>query len=73
MFKSWLVWTKESWKMSEKVLGGRGHKISPGGRGSIIGAKIAYSPCPKFDQDLPEMNGLRLPLATPNGNKSKYT
>ena len=55
------------------MLGGRGHKISPGGRGSIIGAKIAYSPCPKFDQDLPEMNGLRLPLATPNGNKSKYT
>lgn len=58
--------------MSEKVLGGRGHKISPGGRGSIMGAKIAYSPCPKYDQDLPEMNGLRLPLATPNGNKSKY-
>jgi hypothetical protein len=49
--------------MSDKVVGGRGHKISPVGKGT---SKIAYtySPCPKIDPDISD-NCL---IPTPNGN-----
>lgn len=53
--------------MSDKVSGGRGHKISPVSKGT---AKIAYgySPCPKIDSDLSD-NCLSLGiLPTHNGN-----
>lgn len=53
---------KRKREMSDKVIGGRGHKISPVARGT---SKIAYSPCPKIDPD----NCLNLgSLPTPNGN-----
>lgn len=49
--------------MSDKV-GGRGHKISPIAKGM---SKIAYSPCPKIDPDIPD-NCLNLGiLPTPTG------
>lgn len=52
--------------MSDKVVGGRGHKISPVGKGT---SKIAYSysPCPRIDSEIPD-NCLNLGLPTPNGN-----
>lgn len=52
--------------MSDKVIGGRGHKISPVARGT---SKIAYSPLTKIDPD----NCLNLgSLPTPNGNFRFY-
>jgi hypothetical protein len=53
--------------MSDKVSGGRGHKISPAGKPP---SKIAYgyAPCPKIDPDHPD-NFMSLGmLPTPNGN-----
>lgn len=50
--------------MSDKVIGGRGHKISPVGKGT---SKIAYSPLSKIDQDIPD-NCMMGVLSTPNGN-----
>lgn len=56
--------------MSDKVIGGRGHKISPVGKGT---SKIAYSPCPKIDPDNPD-NFLSLGnLPPPNGNLRPFS
>jgi hypothetical protein len=52
--------------MSDKVIGGRGHKISPVGKGTTGKLAYSYSPCPKIDSDMPD-NCLGL-LPTPNGN-----
>lgn len=51
--------------MSDKVIGGRGHKISPVGKGT---SKIAYSPLSKIDQDIPDNCMSMGVLSTPNGN-----
>jgi hypothetical protein len=54
--------------MSDKVIGGRGHKISPVGKGNTGKIAYSYSPCPKIDPDGPE-NCMSLGLLpTPNGN-----
>lgn len=54
--------------MSDKVIGGRGHKISPVGKGTTGKIAYSYSPCPKIDSDIPD-NCLSLGLLpTPNGN-----
>lgn len=47
--------------MSDKVIGGRGHKISPVPR---VVSKIAYSPCPKIDPDIPCQRLETLPTPT---------
>lgn len=54
--------------MSDKVIGGRGHKISPVAKGT---SKIAYSPCPKIDPDIPA-NCLNYLLPTPTGKDLNF-
>jgi hypothetical protein len=57
---------KEISAMSDKVIGGRGHKISPVGKGTTGKLAYSYMPCPKLDGDMPD-NCLGI-LPTPNGN-----
>jgi hypothetical protein len=56
--------------MSEKQSSGhgRGHKISPVGKGNM---KIAYSPCPKSDPDAPDNFQIPISASTQNGNYEK--
>lgn len=59
--------------MGDKVVGGRGHRISPVGNGK---SKIAYSysPCPKIDSDNSFDNCLSLGvLPTPSGNLKLFS
>ena len=54
--------------MSDKVIGGRGHKISPVGKGTTGKLAYSYSPCPKIDSDMPDNYVSLGLLPTPNGN-----